>query len=208
MTPSKRLFDLVLITLLLPILVPVGLVISVLILVTDGRPILYISERMTSSTRSFRLWKFRTMTVVPEESGVSGRHKTNRITKLGRLLRRIHADEIPQAWNVIWGHLSFVGPRPPLRSVVEEFPEVYGKVLECRPGLTGMASFFFNRHEDWVLRDCEDADEAASVYARRCVPQKARLDLIYQRNQSMALDLWLLWLTAARIFRLPNGRKK
>ena len=206
MSAGKRLFDLVMIALLLPILLPVGLVIAVLILLTDGRPVLYLSERMTTPTRSFRLWKFRTMTVDRADSGVSGGHKANRITRIGRILRRTHADEIPQAWNVICGHLSFVGPRPPLRSVVEAFPEIYGQVLQSRPGLTGMASFFFNKHEEWVLKDCVDAEEADAVYARRCVPQKARLDLIYQRNQSLRLDLWLLWLTAARILRLPAGR--
>jgi len=206
MSPGKRLFDLVLIALLLPILLPVGLVVAALILLTDGRPVLYVSERMMTPTRSFTLWKFRTMTVERDESGVSGGHKAHRITRIGRILRRTHADEIPQAWNVICGHLSFVGPRPPLRSVVERFPEVYGKVLQSRPGLTGMASYFFSAHEEWVLKDCDDAALAEAVYARRCVPQKARLDLIYQRNQSLKLDLWLLWLTAARIFRLPDGR--
>jgi len=207
-TAGKRIFDLVLIAVLLPILILVGGIIAVLILITDGRPVLYLSERMTTPTRGFKLWKFRTMKNVASDSGVSGGDKAARITRIGRILRRTHADEIPQAWNVIAGHVSFVGPRPPLRIYVERFPEIYREVLKCRPGLTGMASFFFNRHEEWLLKDCRDAGETDAVYVRRCIPRKARLDLIYRCNRSTWLDLWLLWLTAARIFQLPGRRKK
>jgi len=208
MTASKRVLDLVIITLLMPILIPAGLVFAVLILLLDGRPVFYVSERMTTQTRAFWLWKFRTMTVAVGDSGASGGYKAARITRLGRFLRRTHADEIPQAINVIRGEVSLVGPRPPLRVYVERFPEVYNEVLKSRPGLTGIASFFFNKHEEWLLKDCATAQENDDVYVRRCIPRKARLDLIYQKNRSVRLDLWLMWLTAARIFRLPGGRRR
>ena len=208
MTVQKRLFDLVFIAVLLPILIPVGAVIALLILLKEGRPVFYVSERMRAPGRAFWLWKFRTMTVVDRDGGASGGHKAARITRLGRILRRTHADEIPQAWNVIRGDLSFVGPRPPLRLFVERFPEVYNQVLLNRPGLTGMASVFFSKREDALLKDCKDAEETDAVYVRRCIPRKARLDLIYQKNRSLRLDLWLIWVTAARIFRLPGARQK
>ena len=208
MTVQKRLFDLVFVILLLPLLIPIGLIIAVLILLKEGRPIFYVSERMRAPDRAFWLWKFRTMTVVDQDGGASGGHKAARITRLGRILRRTHADEIPQALNVIRGDLSFVGPRPPLRLFVERFPEVYDQVLQSRPGLTGMASVFFSKREDALLKDCKDAGETDAVYVRRCIPRKARLDLIYQKNQSFGLDLWLIWVTAARIFGLPGARRK
>jgi len=208
MTFSKRLLDLVVITLLMPLLIPVGLTLALLILVLDGRPVFYVSERMKTPEQGFWLWKFRTMKGVATDSGVSGGDKAARITRMGRFLRRSHGDEIPQLLNVYRGDVSLVGPRPPLRSYVERFPKVYHEVLKSRPGLTGAASFFFNKHEEWLLRDCKDAAETDAVYVRRCIARKARLDLIYQRNRSACLDLWLMWLTAARIFRLPGGRKK
>ena len=208
MTPQKRLFDLVFILLLLPLLLPIGAFFALLILIQEGRPIFYVSERMRAPDRAFRLWKFRTMTVVDSDGGASGGHKAARITRLGRILRRSHADEIPQAWNVIRGDLSIVGPRPPLRLFVERYPEIYNQVLRNRPGLTGMASVFFSKREDALLKDCKDAGETDAVYVRRCIPRKARLDLIYQKNQSLWLDLWLIWVTAARIFRLPGARQK
>ena len=208
MNSRKRLFDLVVIFALLPILIPMAAITAVLILVFDGRPVLYISERMKSPDQAFWLWKFRTMRVVDGDSGVSGGDKMERITPLGRILRRTHADEIPQAINVIRGDVSLVGPRPLLRMYVERFPDIYGRVLQSRPGLTGMASFFFNRHEAIVLEHCETPEETDDVYARRCVPRKARLDLLYQRRWSLCLDVWLLWITFARIFRLPQGRRR
>lgn len=207
MTVGKRILDLVVIALLMPILIPVGLVFAILILVTDGRPIFFVSERMKTPTQGFSLWKFRTMSVVASDSGPSGGDKAARITRVGRILRRTHGDEIPQALNVIRGDVSLVGPRPPLRMYVERFPEIYGQVLQSRPGLTGIASFFYNKHEERLLRGCKTAAETDAVYARRCVPRKARLDLIYQKNRSIRLDLWLMWITAARIFRLPGGRR-
>ena len=207
MTIGKRIFDLGFITLLMPVLLPVGLMIALLIFFSEGRPVFYVSERMKTPTQAFWLWKFRTMKKADADSGVSGGDKAARITRLGRLLRRTHADEIPQALNVIRGEVSLVGPRPPLRMHVERFPKIYAQVLKSRPGLTGMASFFFNKYEARVLRDCTTAAETDATYVRRCIPRKARLDLIYQKNRSIGLDLWLIWLTAARIFRLPGGRK-
>jgi lipopolysaccharide/colanic/teichoic acid biosynthesis glycosyltransferase len=203
---SKRVLDLVIIGLMLPVLIPAGIAFALLIWRKDGRPVFFVSERMSGPKIGFTLWKFRTMTVEKLDSGVSGGHKAARITTMGRILRRTHADEIPQLWNVIRGDISLVGPRPPLRSVVERFPEVYNQVLQNRPGITGMASYFYARHEDWLLRNCKDAAEAEAVYARACVPRKARLDMIYQKHQSIKLDLWLIWITAAAAFHLPGGR--
>ena len=70
-----------------------------------------------------------------------------------------------------------------------------------------MASVFFADHEHWVMRNCADSAEAEAAYDRRCVPQKARLDLIYQKRRSLCLDLWLIGLTAGRAFGFRRGRR-
>ena len=142
----------------------------------------------------------------PRDAGVAGGDKAGRITPIGRLLRRSHFDEIPQAVNVLRGDVTLVGPRPPLRTYVERYPDLYTEVLESRPGLTGLASYFFSRHEAWILRRCSTAAETEEAYVRRCIPRKARLDLLYQANQSVCLDFWVFWITTARILRLPGGR--
>lgn len=199
MTPQKRLFDLVLALFLATVLALPFLLLLFYLLWREGRPVFYVSERMRAPGRPFKLWKLRTMTVVQADSGVSGGDKAARITPMGRFLRRARLDEIPQLWNVIRGDMSFVGPRPPLRSYVERFPEVYAQVLRSRPGITGLATLKFHAHEEWLLRRCSTAAETDAVYARCCVPRKAHLDLIYQQKQSICLDLKLIAETFGRV---------
>ncbi|WP_226623851.1 sugar transferase [Alloyangia pacifica] len=198
MTVSKRLLDICLAALLLVLLSPLILGISLAILLRDGRPVLYLSERMHSPARGFRLWKFRTMRPDAGDRGVSGGDKSDRISKTGKFLRRHRLDELPQLWNILRGDISFVGPRPPLRRYTEMFPELYTEVLRARPGVTGLATLAFHRTEERLLAPCRDADETEAVYCRRCVPRKARLDLIYARRRSLCYDLRLMAATVVR----------
>ncbi|QQA43242.1 sugar transferase [Pelagovum pacificum] len=197
MTPAKRLLDILLSLILGLILLPVVIVIALLILFRDGRPVFYISERMKSFEEGFGLIKFRTMTVVESDSGVSGGDKSSRITRTGRLLRRTRLDEVPQLWNVLVGDISFVGPRPPLRQYVERFPKIYREVLKARPGITGLATLVYHRHEEMLLARCSTVEETDAVYSRACVPRKGRLDLIYRDNRTICWDLAIMWRTVA-----------
>ena len=150
--------------------------------------------------QSFRLVKFRTMRPDPTTGGVTGGDKSARISRVQRFLRRSRLDELPQLWNVLRGDMSFVGPRPPLRVYVEAFPDLYAEVLRSRPGVTGLASLTFHAHEEAILARAASAAETDALYRRRCVPRKARLDLIYQRKASLCFDLALLWRTLRRVF--------
>jgi lipopolysaccharide/colanic/teichoic acid biosynthesis glycosyltransferase len=123
------------------------------------------------------------------------------------VLRKRRLDELPQIFNILRGDISFVGPRPPLRIYVERFPHIYQKVLQSRPGVTGLASLVYARHEAHLLHRGDTAAATDAIYARACVPRKARIDLIYQRNQCLILDIWLIVLTAARVFGLAQGRR-
>jgi lipopolysaccharide/colanic/teichoic acid biosynthesis glycosyltransferase len=205
MTPAKRLFDIVLALILTVLLALPVLVLSVVLWRLQGLPVFHRSERMRTPTQSFRLCKFRTMTVVPNDSGVSGGDKDGRITPLGHLLRRTRLDEVPQLWNILRGDMSFVGPRPPLGAYVRQFPALYARVLVSRPGLTGLATLHFHRHEARLLARCRTPAETDAVYARRCVPRKARLDLIYQGRRTLALDARLLAATVAQALRRPRN---
>jgi lipopolysaccharide/colanic/teichoic acid biosynthesis glycosyltransferase len=205
MTASKRAMDIVL-ALLIGVLASVPFVVIALLLLREGRPVFYVSERMKAPAEPFALFKFRTMRGAAQNGGVSGGNKAGRITPMGRVLRRARLDEIPQLWNILRGDMSFVGPRPPLRIYVERFPDLYAQVLRSRPGVTGLASLYFHNHEDRLLSHCKTAEETDAVYARRCIPRKARLDLIYQRKRNLCLDLAIIGQTfgrvlAARLFR-------
>lgn len=195
----KRTFDFCLALLLLLVVSPLLISLTISIWLTDGRPVFYVSERMRHPDRSFSLWKLRTMRANSHDSGVSGGDKSDRITPIGRILRRYRLDELPQLWNILRGDMSFVGPRPPLRQYTDAFPELYDRVLKCRPGVTGLATLVFHAHEERLLSQCKTASETDAVYKRRCIPRKAHLDIIYQRNQSFSLDLWIIGQTFLRL---------
>ena len=193
MTRSKRAFDLALALCGIVLFALPALVVMVLLLVSQGRPIFHRSERMMTPDRPFQLWKFRTMRIRVLDTGVSGGDKDCRITPLGRRLRRLRLDELPQLWNILRGDMSFVGPRPPLRAYVERFPAQYADVLRCRPGLSGLATLVFFRREKQLLMMCTTQQETDAVYVRRCIPRKLRLDLIYRRKRTIWLDAVLIW---------------
>lgn len=201
MTWRKRIFDLFFASLLVVILGPIIIYLCWVIWRKQGRPLFYVAERMKTPTQSFGLWKFRTMTIVDEDAGVSGGNKVSRITPLGARMRAKRLDEFPQLWNILRGDLSFVGPRPPLREYVERFPEIYREVLKSRPGVTGLATIKFHKHEDRLLANCQSPEETDDVYTRICVPRKAHLDLIYQKHQSTCYDFDLVFQTIGNLFR-------
>src|SRR5690606_6615201 len=147
-----RAFDLVLVVLMLLWLGPILLIVLLVMLIVEGQPLFYPSERMKTPQQAFTLWKLRTMSVnTGQETGVSGGDKHGRITRFGRFLRRTRADELPQLWNILRGDISFVGPRPPLREYVERFPQLYAEVLKSRPGVTGLATLRYHRTEERLL---------------------------------------------------------
>ncbi len=207
MPMSKRLFDVVFaVLLLLPVLLLMGGV-ALALLVTQGRPIIYSARRMSSTSKSFTLWKFRTMSVEDSDYGVTGPHKNARITPFGHFLRRTRIDELPQLFNILIGDMSFVGPRPPNREHVEQYPAIYSQVLKSRPGVTGLATLIYHRHEGRILSRCTTAESTETVYRRRCLPAKLRLDLIYQRHRSILMDIWIMWQTV-KIVTVGVDRRK
>jgi lipopolysaccharide/colanic/teichoic acid biosynthesis glycosyltransferase len=100
---------------------------------------------------------------------------------------------------VLQGHMTLVGPRPPDPAYVRLYPELYARILRTRPGLTGLATLYMHRFEDRVLRACASPEETDAVYRRRCIPRKARLDLIYQRRLQqpgvVCFDALIVWKT-------------
>jgi lipopolysaccharide/colanic/teichoic acid biosynthesis glycosyltransferase len=207
MTWRKRIFDLFFASVLVIILGPILLWLLAYMLIKEGRPLFHVAERMKGPDAPFNLWKLRTMTIVDNDNGVSGGNKASRITPTGVWLRRKRLDEFPQLWNILRGDLSFVGPRPPLREYVERFPDIYKDVLRSRPGVTGLATVRFHKHEEHLLTRCKSPKETDEIYCRICIPRKARLDLIYQRNQSTCYDFDLVFQTIGNLFKRQSKPK-
>ena len=213
---AKRILD---ITIVMLGALPVLLVTMVLaaIIALDGKSPFYLQKRVGRNGRVFYMYKLRSMVVDADSrleaylaSNPEARAEWNhaqklrrdpRITAVGRLIRKTSLDELPQLFNILVGNMSFVGPRPPLRLYVEDFPHTYARVLRNRPGVTGLASLHFHEHEARLLASCQTAKETDRVYRRRCIPRKARLDLIYQKHRNICFDLLILFKTLASVLR-------
>ena len=148
----------------------------------DGGPVLYRQTRVGKDSVDFELLKLRTMVVGAETQGAGWAVNRGdpRITKVGRALRRLSLDELPQLWNVVRGDMSLIGPRPTLRYQVDQYTPRQRRRLEIKPGLTG-----------W-----------AQVNGRTKLPwnERIELDLWYVENRSPWLDLKILARTPLALF--------
>jgi lipopolysaccharide/colanic/teichoic acid biosynthesis glycosyltransferase len=186
---SKRLFDL---AVALPVLVVFAvpmLVIALCVRLSSKGPAIFVQKRMGRNERLFSIYKFRTLRFVKGECTGLGLTKDGdcRITSLGRWLRKLKLDELPQFYNVLRGELSLVGPRPKL-------PQ-YEAVLNMpyRPGITGASTLAF-RNEEEIL-GCIPAEEIELFYNRRIKPLKARIDARYMRQATFWTDLKMIGAT-------------
>ncbi len=191
---TKRAFDLAVAlvgtVLLLPILAMAGLAIKL----DSPGPVFYRSSRVGKDGRPFGLYKLRTMIAGADRVGSSVTSGGDpRITRVGRLLRRTKLDEMPNLINVLKGEMSLVGPRPEAPEWIELYSPEERRVLQVRPGITGLAQVRY-RHEEDLLR-------GASIQERypHIMREKLHLDLEYIRNRSLGLDLRIIAETAAAI---------
>jgi len=149
----------------------------------DGGPVLYRQTRVGKDSIDFELLKLRTMVVGAETTGAgfAVNEGDPRITRVGRTLRRLSLDELPQLWNVVRGDMSIVGPRPTLRYQVERYDARQRRRLEVKPGITGWAQVNGRASLPW--------------------PERIELDVWYVEHRSPLLDLKILALTPLALFR-------
>lgn len=187
---------------LLPVVLVILGVLYIVVVPLQGRPFIFASKRMRSTDQAFFLLKVRTMHPmddVVDQSALGGDQKW-RVTRIGAILRRTRLDELPQILNVLRGDIRFIGPRPPLEKYVTQFPDLYRRVLhETPPGITGLATVILHAREERLLSACASSEETDRVYRQRCIPVKARLDLIYRDRRGWALNAMILWMTLSRL---------
>lgn len=187
---TKRAFDLVIAFLMTLVTWPVMLLTALAIRLESGPgvPILYRQERVGENGKVFRLIKFRSMGVDAERDGVArwASKDDDRVTKVGRFIRKARLDELPQLWNVLRGDMSFVGPRPERPQFVDEFNTRIGYYAlrhSVKPGLTGWAQLRYSYGSSF-----EDAEE------------KLKYDLFYVKNHNFVFDLAILVQTVEVVF--------
>lgn len=187
------------------ILMPVFVIIALLIKTDDGGPVFYMQTRVGQNGKLFRIIKFRTMVVNADQLGPLVTYGSDpRITRVGRRLRTLKLDELPQLLNVLMGHMSFVGPRPEVPEYVALYTQEQRRVLALRPGITDPASLKY-RHESEILAAAPDPHVE---YVTKIMPDKIRINCAYATRASMASDVLLIVLTVlASInpgYRIPN----
>lgn len=175
----KRTFDILAGSLCLMIAMPVAVPVAAAIWISMGRPILFRQPRPGLGGRIFVMNKFRTMSENRDADGAL-LADGNRLTPLGRFLRKTSLDEIPQLWNVLTGDMSLVGPRPLLTRYLPLYSDSQRRRHEVRPGITGWAQVNGRNATTWDERFC--------------------LDVWYVDHQSFALDLKILAITVMRVF--------
>ncbi len=186
----KWFFDRTLSLVLLMALMPILLLVAIIILLASGAPVFYIQERIGQNAKPFKLIKFRTMKG-EEESPVAAA-ELNRITRVGRWLRRTKIDELPELLNIFVGDMSFVGPRPDVAGYADKLEGDDRRLLTMKPGLTGVASLKYRNEEDLLA-----AQPNPQEYNDRVIwPDKVRLNLLYMERQSLWLDVKVLICTA------------
>jgi lipopolysaccharide/colanic/teichoic acid biosynthesis glycosyltransferase len=172
------------------VLSPVLALLALLILLFDGRPVLFSQMRVGRYGKEFRIWKFRTMRCGPPGSAITVAGDA-RVTTLGRLLRKFKLDELPQLFNVVRGEMTLVGPRPEAPEYVNRESLLWRAVLLVRPGITDLATLVF-RNEETLLASCDNVD---SFYRETVLPAKLLLNLKYLRTRSFLQDALLIWLS-------------
>lgn len=192
----KRLFDIIFSLLGLIIIFPFLITFSVLIKIDSKGPFFYRGVRVGRKGKIFRIFKFRTMVVDAEKlGGPSTANDDPRITKAGRFIRKYKLDEMPQLINVLKGEMSFVGPRPEVKTYVDMFTGEEKAILTIRPGITDWASLW-NPDEGAILAGSPDAEK---TYLEKIRPQKIKLQLRYVKNHSFLTDLRIILLTLKTI---------
>ena len=184
----KRLFDIVCSLIAIVIASPFMLLIAICIKAYDGGPVFFTQDRLTKDNEVFKVYKFRSMRVEKEVGEYRMTRKNDdRVTPVGKVIRNIHFDELPQLFNILKGEMSFVGPRPETPQIAEKYKKMIPEFdfrLKVKAGLTGFAQVYGKYN--------------TTPY------DKLKLDLTYIRNYSFWLDIKLMLLTVKILFQKEN----
>jgi lipopolysaccharide/colanic/teichoic acid biosynthesis glycosyltransferase len=192
----KRIIDIILSSIAIILLSPILILIIIILKLTGEGEILYLQERVGYKTKSFMIYKFATMVKNSPNIGTGDVTLRNdpRVTKAGKFLRESKLNELPQLFNIFMGDISVIGPRPLMRAGFNRYSlNFQNSVYNVKPGLTGIGSIVF-RDEEGILTESELTPH--ECYKEIILPYKGELEMWYQTNCSLFLDLQLIFMTA------------
>ncbi len=174
------------------------LIIAIAIKCSSKGPALFKQERVGRYGKTFNIWKFRSMVVNAEAKGMQiTTDGDNRITKVGKFIRKTKIDELPQLFNVLSGKMSFVGPRPEVPKYVAMYNDEQLRVLSVKPGITDLASIEF-RNENDLLDGDEDPEKK---YIEEIMPAKLALNIKYIEKAGFFYDIGLIFKTIGKVIK-------
>ncbi|MDC1320365.1 sugar transferase [Flavobacteriaceae bacterium] len=192
----KRIIDIILSSIAIILLSPILILIIIILKLTGEGEIFYLQERVGYKTNSFMIYKFATMVKNSPNIGTGDVTLRNdpRVTKAGKFLRESKLNELPQLFNIFMGDISVIGPRPLMRAGFNRYSLSFqNSVYNVKPGLTGIGSIVF-RDEERILTESELTPH--ECYKEIILPYKGELEMWYQTNCSLFLDLQLIFMTA------------
>ena len=204
----KRTFDIlssgIAILILSPLLIPIVIGLKF----TGEGYILYKQERIGYKNKPFLIYKFATMLKNSANlpGGIYTTKNDSRITPMGGFLRTSKINELPQLFNIFFGYMSVVGPRPVMKVSFEAYPNEVQKVIyNVKPGLTGIGSIIFRDEEELLTNVKNNGGDIHKFYGEKIYPFKGQLEIWYQNNKSFILDMKLIFLTAWVII-IPDSK--
>ena len=195
---AKRIFDIIVASLLVVILSPILLLLSILIKIDSPGPVMFRQVRVTTYGKPFRIFKFRTMVNNADKIGTQVKTKgDSRVTRMGKMLRGCRLDELPQLFNVLKGEMSFVGTRPEVEKYVAHYTDEMKATLLMPAGITSRASIEY-KDEERLLESAENADE---VYIHQVLPEKMKYNLRAIEKFSFWDDIKTMFATVIAVIK-------
>ncbi|PHI10372.1 sugar transferase [Fusobacterium polymorphum] len=194
---SVKIFDFTIAILLGIVLLIPSIIIAILIKISSKGPIFFLQERVGYKEKIFKIYKFRTMKVGSSKYGAITIGNDDRITKIGKILRKTKLDEIPQLINIYKGEMGFVGPRPDTPEYKEYYKKENSNFFEMIPGITGKASIYLSNEEELM----ENVDNPKEFYIKKIIPQKVKLNEYHLQNNNILSNIKVMLETVIKILK-------
>lgn len=186
----KRIFDLIVSMILLIVLSPIILILAVLIKLDSKGPVFYRQERITTNGKVFRIFKFRTMVQNADKIGTLVTvGNDSRITRMGKLIRKVRLDELPQLINVLKGEMTFVGTRPEVKKYVDQYTDEMKATLLMPAGITSVASIKYKDEDEILEKAVKNGKSTDEAYIEEVLPEKMKYNLEYISKFSFWYDI-------------------
>ena len=186
----KRIFDILVSLMMLIILSPIIIILAILIKLDSKGPVFYRQERITTNGKVFRIFKFRTMVQDADKRGTLVTiGNDSRITRMGKLIRKVRLDEIPQLINVLKGEMTFVGTRPEVKKYVEQYTDEMKATLLMPAGITSVASIKYKDEDEILEKAVKDGKDTDEAYVNDVLPDKMKYNLEYINKFSFWYDI-------------------